>query len=487
MSFNDQVQNLSVGGGRRGVFKEGIKSKSFSGDSAILFRIQPAYNYEDKDAAGNINPCGWLPCRNVDGTLTAWGGIIRVCRFVGHGHGKASNRRDFLSPWTFGKPDTTFCPLNTLYVAASNYPEWQYLLEDKRDASNRVIERSSLSQPSEQLVINAVELSGGAMPENILGLLSKSACDALVSPHKNGLLFQRANNVTDEDIARNPLSAWAIGDITHPANGPVMYVAKAPDGKGKMASYMVGLATDPSQRVRRYPLSAELMQCRYDLSDMHNVVEPRTDEEIVKDLVQIFCMRSPAGYHEYALLKLAFGDFFKIPEPPAAPAASATVAAGGYAQPGLPPAGGFGNNPAGNIPDYGAQPGQPAVGGFPGQPAQGGFPGQPVAGGFPAPGGMQPGAQPVAGPVGPVGPRPGGPVGPRPAGAAPQNGPVSHNGPVGPQPGAVAPGMGGVSAAAGAGAAPQGAQPSTVVAPGDAVRPFDRQGFLGDMRKPAGT
>ena len=83
----------------------------------------------------------------------------------------------------------------------------------------------------------------------------------------------------------------------------------------------------------------------YNLSSFINIP---TEEEIVDNLVQLLNMRSPAGYHEYALLKQAFPSH-RILEPPSAPGAMSTVAPG-FAPPvpvpGAAPVGGFGTPPA---------------------------------------------------------------------------------------------------------------------------------------------
>lgn len=429
MSFNDQVNNLSSRSGGFSVFKEGIKTKWLTGDSAVMFRIAPAYNYDDKDAQGNINPYGFVPFRLPAGGLSAWGGIMHLSRYVGHGSGKTAQRKDILSPLTFGDQGATFCPVSTLYTTCARYPEWQYLIEDKKDANKRSIERSCVTRPNEALVMNIVELSGTAMPEIVLGLATKSSLDSMLSVHKNGLFCQRANNVSDEMIKSNYLCQWACGDVTDPTSGPVVYITKSKD-KGEYSSYQVGLAETPQRQIRRYPIEPALLGQRYDLSNLRRILDVKTDEEIVATLVTLFNGRSPQGHHEYELLKLAFGQSFKIPDAPAAIAASPTVNVG------------FG--PAPTASTFGPGPAAPANNFGPGPAAA------PVY------------VPPPASPVNQFGP-----------------GPVAFTTPVAPPQVAA-----GVNAAAANASAPVSA-PTGVpagVAPGDAVPTFDKEGFLSQLR-----
>ena len=463
MSFNDQVASLPSKSNEFSVFKDGVKSKWLTGDNAILFRILPAYDYNSKDAAGNINPAGWLPFRAPDDSLTAWGGLIKISRRIGHGRGKASMRKDFLSPRTFNTSEDTFCPVTTLYNTAAMTPEWQYLIDDVRDANKKQIEQAALNRPQDYLAINIVELSA-ALPEVIVGMLTKSALDGLLNPNKNGLACARANNCNDDMIRQNYLVKWSCGDLTDPTNGPVMFIMKEKD-KGDFSSYRIGIATDNHNNIRRYPLGAEILARRYDLTDLHYTLHVPPDEETVNSLVRIFCMHSPSGHHEWELLKLAFGQYFKIPDAPMAPAASPTVQSG------------FGPSPAGGYPPNQLTP-PPAV-----QQNQFGPP--PVASQPPMMPAtqMQPpsqfgppqGQQPVTAATVPVAP---GGVIPTPQGAF-GPGQATPQAPTGMGPGQMMPATPQMMGPAqGPAQAMQGP-----VAPGDPVRPLDRAAFLEQVRQ----
>ena len=441
MSFNDQVASLPSKNNEFSVFKDGVKSKWLTGDNAILFRILPAYNYNDKDAAGNINPVGWLPFRTPDDALTAWGGIIKISRRIGHGRGKASMRKDFLSPRTFNASEDTFCPVTTLYNTAAMTPEWTYLTDDVRDANKKQIEQAALNRPQDYLAINIIELSA-ALPDVIMGLLTKSSLDGLLNANKNGIACQRANNVTDEMIRMNYLVKWSCGDMTDPNQGPVMFISKEKD-KGDFSSYRIGIATDNHNNIRRFPIAPDLLMRRYDLTDLRYTLHMPPDEETVASLVRIFCMRSPNGHHEWELLKLAFGQFFKIPDAPSAPAASPTIQSG------------FGPNPASGFMPNQLQPQTPQQNQF-GPPPVGST--QPPA--------MTPPPQQFTPPSAPFGPPVTQPTTATTVPTAPASMPMQQHvstvqtqpmaGPGGPLPGPAA--------------------------PGDPVQPMDRAAFLEQLR-----
>lgn len=330
MAFNDQVQNLRNTGQRWSVFKDGVKTKWLTGQSAIIFRILPAYNYDDKLPDGTINPEGYLPCRTPDGALTSWGAIITMARYVGHGVGKTGNRKDFICPVTFTSDRNSFDAVQTLYSVAHSYPEWNYLIQDQRENNNekgRIIERAAITRPQDFLALNVVELGGVDLPEPVIGLCTKSTTDGLVNKEKNGLVYQRANNVTPDLVRANPTLQWALGDITDPQNGPVFFVVKGKDN-GQMSGYQIGPAQDQQGQIRHYPITSDLLRKRYDLTSAENFITNPDPQQTVDELVAIFNKRSPKGIHEHEFLRLAFGGQFSVPQPPAAPAAVNTVPSG---------------------------------------------------------------------------------------------------------------------------------------------------------------
>ena len=128
-------------------------------------------------------------------------------------------------------------------------------------------------------------------------------------------------------VAANYLAAYANGDITNPAAMPLFCIEKGHD-KGDASGYDLRFQLDGGRRIQRLQMTAQVLGARYDMDrpeEFLNILEP---EEIVQLLVENLNGRSPAGYHEYALLKLAFGDKFKVPDPPEAPGALGTVQSG---------------------------------------------------------------------------------------------------------------------------------------------------------------
>jgi hypothetical protein len=100
-----------------------------------------------------------------------------------------------------------------------------------------------------------------------------------------------------------------------------------------MSAYIVQLAKDGAGRQLKRPLDDGLLGQRYNMANPDSFINIPTDEDLVNSLIQLLNARSPKGYHEYALLRMALPEF-RIPEPPSAPAASHVVS------------GGFGQNPS---------------------------------------------------------------------------------------------------------------------------------------------
>lgn len=380
MGFNDQVNRANTESFQSSIFRPDVKYKNMAGKGAIVFRLLPAFNLEDivEDPSTKeryVNPMGHIPFRLPDGSLTDWGQLIYVARFVGHGSYKTGTRRDFVLLKTFN-PDgeNLFDPYIELQRRASADKDWQYLTADVKGPDGKVIETPSLSKPSKCMIANIVDVNE---PDKVLvGLFSTSAYNSLCSPAHNGILCQRAGNATEEQVRQNYLSEWATGDVTDPTTGPVLVCSKGTD-KGEMSGYRITLALDVTSKVRRWPINPpELLAYRYNLNNITAIVNEMTAEDMIKAFVQIFNLRSPTGIHEHALLKDVFGSIYGnlIPEPPSSSGSSNTAQ-------------GFGGNPA--------QAHTPAR-----QPAPAGFPAPRPAAPAPqapqAPQTAQPPAQPAA-------------------------------------------------------------------------------------------
>lgn len=358
MALNDQIQNRQSQSQRSFIFKEGIRFRHLTckADAPILIKILPSFNPEDP------NPqTSWLPFALSDGAITDWAKLIYINRFIGHGKGFGS-RRDILSMKTFG--EDLMDPVEHLINVANQMPtEFGYLVTDVGEGKNKL--RRALSKPSTHLVANIWQPNQPTLGVQI-GVFAPSATDSLIDA-KSGLIFQR-NNVPESVTKQNYLLGYAVGDMTHPSDGPALLVIKGNEN-GDYSKYRVQLAVDNTNRVMIKPVGADLMAQRYNMASPETFVDIPTEEEIVTMLVHTLNMRGPAGHHEYALLKQAFPQH-RIPDPPTAPAAMPSV-----------PGAGFGNNPAASAPPVPAAtnsgaPAMPGVGstGIPNTGVVGGTP-----------------------------------------------------------------------------------------------------------------
>jgi hypothetical protein len=246
-----------------------------------------------------------------------------------------------------------------------------------------VVERAAVKRPGRHLVMNVLEIDTKEAPQVVLACMTPGATKSILGTQQ-GLAFQINGNANTEMIEKDYLTAYAYGDLTNPFSAPVLAVTKGQD-KGQFSAYMVLPARSPSNNlIRRQPIPAELLPNRYNLTALEQYVTVMKEEEIIASFVQLFNQRSPQGYHEYELLKVAFGDLYRIPDAPSAPAATRTVQ------------GGFGQSPA-----VAPAPMRPPMM-APGPSGEGAFPTPmaPVAAPVPA-AAPAPAAPPAPGPVAP--------------------------------------------------------------------------------------
>lgn len=324
MAFNEQVKDTTTTGFKSTTFQPHVKFKMLDAKSALVFRILPAFNKEDIVEDPNtkhkiINPMSYVPFRTPDGSLTDWGFITYLNRFVGHGSYKDGTRRDFVAVKTFeNESDNIFDPYVELQRRASADPDWSYLTKDIKDpTNNQFIEGAALPKTQNYLLLNIVDLNE---PDSVkIGMFSSSASKSLLGKDA-GIAATRASNVTDAQIQENYLMEWAVGDLTDPTSGPVLLAAKGTD-RGEMSGYYMTLKLDAVSHVQRWPLNPpSLLGMRYDLSNPRSILLEMSPEETIKEFVKLFNARSPKGYHEWALLKEVFGGVYGnlIPDPPAA-------------------------------------------------------------------------------------------------------------------------------------------------------------------------
>lgn len=317
MGFNTMFSSLGGEGENSDkIFTlNGVKTKFMSGKQPITFTILPALDPSNPDKRVSYLPAilpGDTPI------LSDWGNGAWVYRKLGHGDWK--ERYDIVALDSVGEE----CPIKELRRVAKNDPTWQYLLNDtgKFGDPNRV--RAPLPAATQFLFCN-VYLPNEAERVAHVGIFSKSVANKLVG--ENGLVFQPSPSATEEQIRANYLAAYANGDITSPQGAPAFVVEKGHD-KGELSAYDLKFALDANRRVLRIPATQDIMATRYDITNLRSYLNILTADQIVQILIREFNGRSPAGYHEYALLKLALGGKYQIPEPPSAPGAVGTIQAG---------------------------------------------------------------------------------------------------------------------------------------------------------------
>lgn len=326
MGFNSMFSGLAEEGENSDkIFtKNGVKTKFMSGKQPITFTILPAMDPNNPDKRVSYLP-SILPGETPQ--LSNWGNGAHVYRRLGRGDWK--ERYDIVSLSSVGEE----CPIDIVRKVAKSDPTWQYLTDDgKFGDPNRV----PAVLPAKRLFLFCNVLLPNE-PERVahIGIFSKSVANELIG--ENGLVFQPSPSATAEQVAANYLAAYANGDITAPQGAPAFVVEKGHD-KGEMSAYTLKFALDANRRVLRIPATQDIMATRYDINDLKSYLNILSAEQIVNILIRELTGRSPAGYHEYALLKLALGGKYQIPEPPAAPAATNTIQSGFVPEPTTPAA-----------------------------------------------------------------------------------------------------------------------------------------------------
>ena len=443
MGFNSMFSGLAEEGENSDkIFtRNGVKTKFMSGKQPITFSILPAMDPANPDKHTSYLP-SILPGNPP--TLSDWGNGAYVYRRLGRGDWK--ERYDIVSLSSVGEE----CPIDVVRKVAKSDPTWQYLTDDgKFGDPNRI---PAVLPAKRQFLFCNVYLPNEAERVAHVGIFSKSVASKLVG--ENGLIFQPSPSATEEQVQANYLAAYANGDITAPQGAPAFVVEKGHD-KGEMSAYELKFALDANRRVMRIQATQDIMATRYDINDLRSYLNILTAEQIVNVLIRELTGRSPAGYHEYALLKLALGSRYQIPEPPSAPAATSTIQSG------------FGAGMDGGVPAGAVPAAAPVPMGTP-------VPATPV----PAPSAAPVPSAPVVTPVAPAA----APVPAAPVPAAPVPATSSAGAPAVPvtqTPVAAPANEAGVAmAAAVAAGAAQPVAPAPGVVPGDPVPKFDKAAFL---------
>ena len=326
-NLDDDVRNEPAQAGGVGLFADGIKFKRMSCDdgSDIKFRLLPAHHpqtvRQNPDGTLSVDPASWIPFRDDSGRLTVWGRKIYVSQFVGHGGKGTGVRRTIMSLTSYAGTGggETYCPLvHLLTTIRHEQSAWGYLTKDRlSDDKRTILESKALSpQLSTQLLCNIIDVAN--VQEGVqLGVFSKSGYDKLLSP-EGGIAHQRNAAASPEEVAKNPMTQWACGDLTHPTYAPVLSLTKEQqtDRSRRFRGFTITYVTTPTG-VLRLPVDANTLVKRYNLYDLPAIVPKPTEEQIVNTLVEVLNGVSPTGEHEYELLRHVFGNQFRIPDPPA--------------------------------------------------------------------------------------------------------------------------------------------------------------------------
>jgi len=317
MGFNSMFSSLAgeVENSDRIFTKNGAKVKFIqNGKAPTVFAILPAIDPNNPDK--NVS---YLPAILPNGDLSDWGSGAWVYRGIGHSP-DWKERCDVVSLRTVGEE----CPLDLLVKTIKGDPTWAYLMEEIGKWGDKDRVRATIPRAQQFMFCNVFMPNDQDRTVHV-GIFSKTLANKLVG--ENGFVFQPSPSATDEMIQQNYLAKYANGDITSPQGAVVWRVEKGHD-KGEMSGYELTYSLDASRRVMHQQLTQDLLGARYNLNDVREYLNILTADQIVQLLIRELNGRSPAGYHEYALLKLAFGSRWQIPEPPSAPGAMATVPSG---------------------------------------------------------------------------------------------------------------------------------------------------------------
>jgi len=319
--LNFVATNMSApSSNRRFTYKEGtrvlyMRENKKKGTNKITFKLLPAFD------PGNPDPStSWSPSITPDGKISAFAGIMYSAKFAGRGD--FTQRRELVSRMT--EDLHAKCPLCILLQFISqNKEDWGYLTTDTGKYGTADFVRAALPPIAPAMLANVIDMYDQSRGVCV-GEFSKSALNSLVNK-STGLMFQRNDNIPPELLQKNYMYQYAKGDLTDPNNGLVLVCQRGTDRKG-FSGYELTVAEDPQGNPWRAQLTRDQMAQRYDMRNVSSFVNVPTEQELVDELVDMLQKRSPKGYHEWALLKMAFNDHgWNVPDPPSAPAATSNI------------------------------------------------------------------------------------------------------------------------------------------------------------------
>lgn len=353
-------QSVPQGSGRRYTYKDGVKTiymqeNNKTGVKKIFFRLLPAFDTSVQDP--NAFRVSYVPSITPDGKMSPIGCFMFSAKLCGHGDFKS--RREIVSRKTVDRGAR--CPYEILcQFIRNNKSDWGYLFEDVGKFKQAGYVKAALSPTQPRLLANVIDMYDQTQAVKV-GEFSQTAWRSLMTNgDKPGLMFIKNNMVPPELLQRSYIYQYANGDLTDPESGLVLEVSRDDSPTASFQGYTITTAKTPDGNPWHQPVSQQQLAARYDLRDARNVVNVPEEQELVDELVEILNQRSPKGYHEHALLKMAFSDYgWRVPEPPSAPAATSTMAVpdvGGVPQFAQQPSMPVQHAPAPPVPAYVPQP-----------------------------------------------------------------------------------------------------------------------------------
>lgn len=299
-------------------YKQGVRVKFPKKSPPLRVQILPAYNPNDP-----ANAQGYVPCL-IGGQPTSWFGMIQSAKFVGHGDWKSTLPILSLSSFESAEP----CPYQRLLDYCKNNPDWKYLVTKTGRFGSADYKDAVLKPIKSVLLLNIVDVDDPGKGVQILET-SYSVASNLLS-EETGIVFQRniqLENYPDAAaaLAKDPMLAYANGDITNPGRAPVFVIELPPVKAGQFgAGYTARIEVSGGQVTRRTASDIELAS-RYHLDDPESFLNIPTGQDIVNTLVTLLKGHKNAmGVDETCAISEAVGDAYRV-STVSAPGASATV------------------------------------------------------------------------------------------------------------------------------------------------------------------
>ena len=316
---SDTVKNFSY-------YKQGVRVKFPKKSPPLRVQILPAYNPADPS-----NGQGYLPCLS-GGQPTPWFGMIQSAKFVGHGDWKSTLPILSLTSFEGAEP----CPYKRLLDYCKNSQDWKYLVTKTGRFGAPDYKDAVLKPIKSVLLLNIVDVDDPGKGVQILET-SYSVASTLLN-EDTGIVFQRNLNLENYPdvaaaLARDPMLAYANGDITNPGRAPVFVIELPPVKAGQFgAGYTARIEVAGGQVTRRMASDIELAS-RYHLDDPESFLNIPTGQSIVDTLVTLLRGHKNAmGIDETCAIKEAGGDTYRVD---AVSAPGAVSSAPGWAAPGV--------------------------------------------------------------------------------------------------------------------------------------------------------